>query len=487
MLILIADDDRLVRFSIKSMLGEILGDLGDVFIEAVNGRDMVKLCRERKPDIAFVDIKMPYMSGLDAISESKNYSADTDFVIISGYSDFEYAQKGISLGVNEYILKPVDEEELRRVIEKLQEKLKVRKEESNARFQLLVMEWFTGHSLISTQEYISHYQEDSYIYLAFVLYVKTNVHNRAASMQFQQELVGNIRRLGEQTVTRKGYYAIPATKEGFPCGLFWVRREQREYMISHIRKLIMEAKRKNGEIFQYVLWFERESLEEICQTCDELDRQIYMGMNFCSGNVYSYEELSLDQKNREFLKLVDQLLNAWEMADGMTCNEIMNKLWRTYKDETLDVNLKNVSKYCFFITGSHIADDSLKAFCRSFVEHSEQMYERAAGEESDMIERVKKYIMEYYMNDISISQIADNYELTANYLSTVFHRKTGCRFIDYLTQVRMEAAKKLLIQNASASVQDVALMVGYNSARHFSSLFQKTTGETPTAYRKARL
>ena len=91
------------------------------------------------------------------------------------------------------------------------------------------------------------------------------------------------------------------------------------------------------------------------------------------------------------------------------------------------------------------------------------------------------------MYDISISQIAEQLGLTANYLSTIFKRKTGEKFIDYLTRTRMEAAKKLLVQNFSASVQDIALMVGYNSARHFSALFQKYTGETPSAYRKSQM
>lgn len=487
MLILIADDDRLARFSIKSMLGEILGDRGDVLIEAANGRDMVNICRERKPDVAFVDIKMPYLSGLEAIQESKKYSEDTDYVIISGYSDFEYAQQGIRLGVNEYILKPVDEENLCKVMGNLQEKMKMRKKESNSRFQLQVMEMFSNHSVTLMDEFTQRHRGDAYKYLGFVVYVKTNIQNRAWSVQIQQELIKSIRELGEEVVARKGYYAIPATREGFPCGLFWVGEVHKEYIISHIRKAIREVEKKDRESFQYILWFEKGSLEEVCQTCDELDQEAYMGMNYCSGNIYACQQSGFDSKNREFMKLVEQLLDAWEMADGMACNEIMNKLWRTYKDEKLDVNLENVGKYCTFMTGSHIAHDSLKAFCKSFVEQSDQMYGRAAGEENDMIEQVKKYIQEYYMNDIGINQIASHYELTANYLSTVFHRKTGSKFIDYLTQVRMEAAKRLLIRNASASVQDIALMVGYNSARHFSTLFQKATGETPTAYRKARL
>lgn len=487
MIILIADDDRLVRFSIKSMLGEILEDNGEIFIEAANGRDMVKLCAEKKPDVAFVDIQMPYLNGLDAISESRKYSEDTEYVIVSGYSDFEYAQKGIRLGINEYLLKPVDEDELCKVVDELKEKLKHKKKVTNSKFQLRVMEQFGSHLLLPEEDMSFQIQEEAYKYLGFVVYVKTNVSDRTASLQIQRELIKNIKKFGEEIVARKGYYAVPSTKEEFPCGLFYAAKEQKEYIISYMRKMLLESDNKNRKSFQYMMWFEADSLEQVCEICDELDDEVYTGMNYSSGKLYGYHELELDQKNCEFLKMVDDLMDAWEMADGIRCNEIMNKLWRTYKDETLDVNLNNVGRYCSFLTGGTVLSDSLKSFCKSLVEQSDQMYGNVAREENDIIEQVKKYIQEYYMNDISISQIADHYELTANYLSTVFHRKTGSKFIDYLTQVRMEAAKKLLIQNMSASVADIALMVGYNSARHFSTLFQKTTGETPTTYRKAKV
>lgn len=487
MVILIADDDRLVRFTVKSMMGEILGDSLDVFIEAANGRDMVNLCRERKPDVAFVDIKMPYMDGLDAIAKSKEYSEATEYVIISGYSDFEYAQRGIRLGVNEYLLKPVDIKQLEKVVENLKEKLKVRKRESNSRFQLRVMEAFNCYSTIGMEEFEQNYRENNYKYLGFVVYVKTNIKNKAASMKVQRELIKHIQKLGDEVVARKGYYAVPTTNEGFPCAVFGGNDELKDYIISSVRKIIMTSARDNATSYNYVQWFERRTIEEVCQTCEEMDQEVYMGLNYKPGNIYEYEKGRLDKKNREFLSLIEQLMNGWEMADGMACNAIMNKLWRGYKDETLKINLENVSRYCSFIMDCTIASDSLKSFCTSFVKQSDRMYGKMAREESDMIEQVKKYIQEYYMNDISISQIAEHFELTANYLSTIFHRKTNTKFIDYLTQVRMEAAKKLLIQNVSASVQDVALMVGYNSARHFSTLFQKTSGETPTVYRKKRL
>lgn len=97
MVILVADDDRLIRFTIKSMLGDILGDSGNIFLEAANGRDMVRMCREGKPDVAFVDIRMPYLDGLQAIEECKKYSEWTEYVVVSGYSDFAHARKGIRL------------------------------------------------------------------------------------------------------------------------------------------------------------------------------------------------------------------------------------------------------------------------------------------------------------------------------------------------------------------------------------------------------
>lgn len=455
-------------------------------IEVSNGQDMVKLCQERKPDIAFVDIKMPYMNGLDAIEKSKESSEATEYVIISGYSDFEYAQRGIRLGVNEYLLKPADEEQLRKVAGKLKEKLKLRKRESNSRFQLRVMEAFNNYLTVGKTGIEQEPSENKYGYLGFIIYVKTNTQTHSQSMASQRELIELIRKSGDDVVARKGYYAISITGEGFPCVIFAGDDELKSYIISSMKKNIMAVKEKNNKIFQYAMYFKKDTLEEVYQVCEKMDAEAYMGMNYSSGKVYEYQESRFGSKEREFLKMVEQLLNAWESADGMACNEIMNHLWRRYKDETLDVDLVNISRYCSFITCVNIVGDSLKLFCESFVKQSDLMYGNVVREESDMIEQVKKYIQKHYMNDISISQIADHFELTANYLSTIFHRKTGDKFIDYLTRVRMEAAKKLLIQNLSASVQDIALMVGYNSARHFSALFQKTTGETPTSYRKSQ-
>lgn len=483
MKILIADDDRLIRFSLKSMLGDILGDCGDTFIEACNGKEMISICSEQQPDLAFVDIRMPYYSGLEAIKQCKKISNRTEYVIVSGYSDFEYAKQGIQLGVNEYLLKPVDEEELSTVVQKLKCKILKKIKDTNSYFQLNIMDVFNNYTLGSEErEYVLINEDEEKIFFIFMLCIKSGNKDSEKVIDVQNRILQKIWMLGEDVINRKGYYASVLNGEGIPCIVFYVSQTEREYIVSHMKKICLEEK----EMACYFIWFENKHMESMCSTCEKIENTMYLLAQEKAGNVYEYYDLigRTGEEEKDFLRIVNNLLESWIEADGVACRNIMNDLWRKYKDEKLTLKLEQLSAYCSYITGCTIKNGSIKEFCVSFVEMSDQMYSSVSRINIDMIKEIKEYILTYYMNEMSISQIADHYNLTANYLSTVFHQKTGEKFIEYLTKTRIEAAKKLLIQNMSASVQDIALMVGYNSARHFSTLFQKQTGMTPSTYRK---
>lgn len=495
MIILIADDDRLVRFTIKSILQEILGDSGDIFLEARNGQEMVGQCKAYHPEIAFVDIRMPGMSGLDAIAAGKDYSRATEYVIVSGYSDFAYAQEGIRLGVSEYLLKPVDEDEIRRVLERLQEKVEKNRQDWNSKFQLRVMNSFSYYSTAGLQE-----TEESRMgretdpsrqeecIMAFMLWVKAGKNDQGQSMRVQDKLLMEIRKLGDEVVKRKGCYAVAGNSCGTPCSIFLSSEGEREYIISRMKMLSSAVyKEEKGKAIHHFLWFEGAGIDRVCAICESAETARPLLIQEKPGSVNRYEELPQQEDIRGFLEQTERLTEAWGQADGTACKEILNKMWRGYRDRQLVLDLQNMSTFCSCVTGCNIEGSSLKAFCRSFVDHSDQMYTVLPGADSDVIEQVKRYMQKYFMNDISVSQTAEHFGLTANYLSTIFHQRTGERFIDYLTKTRLEAAKKLLVQNVSASVQDVALMVGYNSARHFSALFQKQNGMTPSAYRKKKV
>ena len=118
MKIIIADDEEYVRFELKELLLEIRIDLE--ITEAINGSELLEKFKQNNFNAAFVDIKMPGFSGLEAIENIDSNSLKTEWIILTGYSDFEFAKKAISLGVTEYLLKPVSKEELEQVLIKIE-------------------------------------------------------------------------------------------------------------------------------------------------------------------------------------------------------------------------------------------------------------------------------------------------------------------------------------------------------------------------------
>ena len=98
--------------------------------------------------------------------------------------------------------------------------------------------------------------------------------------------------------------------------------------------------------------------------------------------------------------------------------------------------------------------------------------------------RIKEYVEQHYMEDILLTSLAMEYNVTPNYLSTVFRKKTGTTFIKYLTEVRLHKAKELLITKPEMKVHDVASAVGYSSQRHFTNLFHEYFHCYPSEIRK---
>src|SRR5665647_3628640 len=122
MKILLADDEHMARLGMINMLDELYPGKHN-YIEAKNGKELVRLFAQQRPDIAFVDIKMPVMDGLSAIEQCKQISPDTRCFILSGYADFDYACKALKLGATEYLLKPIRIEDLHRIIEVTEQRI----------------------------------------------------------------------------------------------------------------------------------------------------------------------------------------------------------------------------------------------------------------------------------------------------------------------------------------------------------------------------
>lgn len=147
---LIVDDEKWIRSGIASTFN--WNELGiGVCLEAADGTQAIELCCSQLPDIIITDIRMNGMSGLDFLNTIKNMGIKSKVIIISGFGDFSYAQKAISLGVNKYLLKPIDELELVQTVKTIIKEISSEETE----------ELYIGSSLISEAiQYLEdHYSE----------------------------------------------------------------------------------------------------------------------------------------------------------------------------------------------------------------------------------------------------------------------------------------------------------------------------------------
>ena len=167
--IVIADDEKVIRAGICKILSDSLGDTISIH-EAKNGLEALELCRSVSPDILITDIRMPGMTGLELIeiiSEMYALSEDSrtcECIVLSGYSDFEYARQAMRSGVMEYLVKPVDDEELSQAILRARKRIESQKtadnltkklSEENESMIMLFKEYNLGEQKGANARYVS--------------------------------------------------------------------------------------------------------------------------------------------------------------------------------------------------------------------------------------------------------------------------------------------------------------------------------------------
>jgi two-component system, response regulator YesN len=122
MTLLIADDEELIRFTVRDMIAEFPFTF-DRVLEASNGTELMKLFREESPRIVLTDIRMPGLSGLDALENLGEEREESIWILLTGYSDFEYARKALKLNVLDYLLKPPSPDELQKTLEEARSRI----------------------------------------------------------------------------------------------------------------------------------------------------------------------------------------------------------------------------------------------------------------------------------------------------------------------------------------------------------------------------
>lgn len=478
---LLVDDDKLIRFSLKSMLTDILPN-SCFFSEAADGYEMINRCNEYEPDIAFVDIRLPNLDGLSAIKVCKELSPNTSYIILTGYSNFEYAKEGIHLGVDDYIVKPVDLPSLEKVIQNHRKKASYERQLRNNRFQLKMHELFhhPAPQTIANPEYDDICNADSVLF-SFTIFIDCmNNHNLYA--ETHNQLVSDIKAFSNQLLSKGTLYSIDYSMEGYLHITYQSSSDQGHYLKSKLEYLCSNCNKDYMHIYLY--YSMHTAILEFMEALRNLDTYSNVRMDCLPCQGIDLSKLSVNQDSLLFFNMLTNLINAFQNSDEILYTKHVNEICQTFLNSPPPCNYHNLSEYVFCVTGIRPDTHSFKAFMKTFIDHSDDMYEQMDLVNNSKIDHIIDYVEHSFTSDISINQLADKFDLTPNYISKLFHERTQTKFIDYVTTLRIKYAKKLLVERADLPLKDVTLMLGYYSSRHFSSVFKKYVGVSPSDYRK---
>lgn len=479
MMILIADDDRLSRFQLKSMLCELEAD-DLMFCEAANGKTMVEQCHILRPDIAFVDIEMPKMDGLSAIEECRRCCADMQFVIITGHSDFDFARRSISLQVADYLLKPIEPVRLKALMDDLHRRFLKTRRNLNMEYCVQVaqnLQLWEEIGVYETSDPCSGLDGCYFSYYFYIDYPPDVDEYR----QSYQTLTESLRNITEKLTIQCIRSMVWEPKHAGLDFLAFGTDSQADQIEIHIRSLL-----------DHFPW------NRVCVTCMKRsapnlrallmarkDDEALASLRFAAKNgICAVEGLHLPLQTQNLLEILDNLVSTFHQADGYQYDKALDRLQTVGDDAVKPIDSDRLVKLLGICMGGNIRwDGNLHSLMRQLRAHKAAMFSGNAFAKTDKISTAVSYIEQHYMEDISVIHLADKLQVTPNYFSKVFHEQTGQTFSTYITQVRIEHAKQILLTRPDVKVRDVAIMVGYYSARHFSSVFQKLTGRFPSDFR----
>lgn len=513
--VLVVDDEMYVRKGIINLID--WAELSfSICGEAENGIEALQFIEQIKPDLVLVDIRMPVCDGLELIRRVREEGEyQPEFIVISGYHDFSYAQQALRFHVSDYIVKPVDEFELRKALSKistvLMEKqlisLTNEKPLDNSLLDTLVngVQNETALSQISQQLHLP--LDASYSYLLI------ECHN---------SLYGDINY--KQTILQK---VEESAKQHEHLKYIKFHQQQNKLIgcVVQTSELLHSLSVSEDEVWRFTKeWIEEQLLSEITlyigitvQSLAELTlsyKQSYEAIN------HKYAEY--DQGYIKYSEIVNKSLYYFDLPNELYAKilllieegnieetiELTEYVFNKFKDERYAPSA--VQNALTRITISIIntirqmnGDENnikelqtalnwhnefthplqIKAFFKQFFELAASYISQLRGASAKgSVDKVKQYIDAHYTENINLKSIAAKFYMNSVYLGQLFRKSYGTYFNDYLLTLRIDLAKKLL-RTTDLRMYEIAEQVGFQNADYFVTQFEKKENLTPTDYR----
>lgn len=496
--LLIVDDEETIRLGLESMVQRLLPhwEIAGSCEDAEHAWEMIGTCH---PDLAIIDIGMPGTSGLELALRLQEHRPDVNKIILTGYDKFAYIQSAMRADVTDYLLKPVQRDELVTAFRKVEGILNERADKARLRLEKTIINSIVAgktDSLAELEKWLSYegMQGESVRYGIAIRYT---------------DQWSDGQRPVEEEEERRHYPA--EWREGLASGGFLTvnatlsDRFEMTLIAGHgLPSPDKErSKNKRNGIAAGPTGF-GGSVDKL-QLLPDVFRQAQDMLYQCipqSAEAGSAEEAERTGKMSVALELNDlkavlQLLEEWRAELGNTGNaHPLIVFTRIFRFVAYFASMQSSRLQSSLMIDMHAEITRLSSRLlmtgdpNVLLRAIDQFIERISmlkSEQSDdrrIIGKVKETIRREFGNpDFSLEQAAHSVHLNPTYLSELFKETTGSRFIDYLTDIRLEEARRLLTET-DMKMYEVCLSVGYTSSKYFSTLFRKKFEVTPTMYRE---
>lgn len=505
MRIVIVEDEIRIRMGLENLVRKISED-SEIVACAEDGQEGLEAVLEFHPDLVITDIRMPNMNGLEMLSllHEKNRLPKT--IVISAYSEFEYARQAIRLGVSEYILKPISVTEFTNSFKNIENQIRMEKEKSqNESFQMIMeQELHYGNILNSHLKKIlwDNYQFD------------TDAKCCIVPIYFEEEKVKkNVKRDFERLWKNYESVRVQFIQPGqgkMELAFLYNYSDEKQLERWFQNRAATDFAKEYGRKVCFG-WTELSSAADLKETYKLLGAAMEWNLILGKGVVVSYPKVTLiqtepviypiaiEQEMREGLcmmnvekmkkterKFLEYFQRGVIHAPGEVKEAFVRFIWSIlnivkevdiicYEKFEQPVMLDKIMTAVMFQELEDSLDGVLEMVCECEVE--------GQPEEDRIISRMKNMVHEFYNQGITLDEIAAELQMTPEYLGTQFRKKTGMTYSTYLKQYRIEKAKKMLI-GTELKTYEIAQKVGYTDPKYFSKVFKEVTGELPGDYKK---
>ncbi|MEK4436583.1 response regulator [Paenibacillus sp. FSL K6-2862] len=475
-----------------------------------NGSEGLKQMEELKPDLVMVDIHMPVMNGLEMIAEwRRRGNESTKFIILTGYSDFDYARKALKHRVSRYLLKPLDEEQAELEIRQMGQELAKEREQlyvgqvaQREKENLAIKEALTGKEL-STEAagVLQSLSRSSHVWNVCLVQIAAEDYCRWSTVA------------AEFLDRSKAMYVI-RLRNDLVSIVFGSAESASQGTSSTARQRLEELARRLADFHAFIAIGEAaSSLLFINQSRVTAEKALLHTFYETNRNgVMDYESLKdlTFQRHDDQVELTARILGAFQLIDHDAYKSAVDYIEQSFRQ--LRVHPEEARKYVIYLLHeiraymrAELAQDSgapnrlfdipnlderlltwndlidmLQSCGRVCFE---LLLKENASEAQGIVQDINDYIHEHYREGLSIKMLAERFFLHPAYLGQLLIRKNGIGFNELLHNLRIEEACRLLQMNQYKN-SEVSEKVGYSTYHHFLKQFEKRLNMSPNEYKK---